>query len=241
MNQNPHNRRSDGAYYPESPVIGRFVSPWDTSGWYSVFAEFDVGAKLHSNEEVTASSVPERLRGADYIMTFNSRADGFDDKQEVDFFCERDAIVSVAIDARLSLALPSFIAEFTATGESLLASDGREYLFSKGPIRRVHMYIFPAFAATATILSYWRALPPSKKKSACRRHRCLALGRRPIKRERIAATWWKCSTTRTPCRVFPAAAANLPKETEIRVTALSVCRAKPLSKKSLPPFPPVSF
>ena len=33
----------------------------------------------------------------------------------------------------------------------------------------------------------------------------------------------------------------VPKETEIRVTALSVCRAKPLSKKSLPPFPPVSF
>lgn len=128
MNQNPHNRRSDGAYYPESPVIGRFVSPWDTSGWYSVFAGFDVGAKLHSNEEVTASSVPERLRGADYIMTFNSRADGFDDKQEVDFFCERDAVVSVALDARLSLALPSFIAEFTVTGESLLASDGREYL-----------------------------------------------------------------------------------------------------------------
>ena len=88
-----HNRKSDGALYPEAPVIGRFVSPWDTSGWYSVYANFAVGAKLHSNEEVTAASVPERYAGADYIMTFNSRAQGFDDKQEVDFFCERDAVV----------------------------------------------------------------------------------------------------------------------------------------------------
>ena len=74
MNQNPHNRRSEVAYYPEAPIIGRFVSPWDTSGWYSVYAGLDVGAKLHSNEEVTAAFVPERWRGADYIMTFNSRA-----------------------------------------------------------------------------------------------------------------------------------------------------------------------
>ena len=75
-------------------------------------------------------------------MTFNSRADGFDDKQEVDFFCERDAVVSVALDARLSLALPSFIAEFTVTGESLLASDGREYLlFEKTYSAGSHIHI----------------------------------------------------------------------------------------------------
>ena len=55
MNMNPHNRVSCGAYYPESPIIGRFVSPWDTSGWYSVYANFGVGAKLHSNETVTAA------------------------------------------------------------------------------------------------------------------------------------------------------------------------------------------
>ena len=53
MNTNPHNRTSCGACYPEAPLIGRFVSPWDTSGWYSVYANMGVGAKLHSNEEVT--------------------------------------------------------------------------------------------------------------------------------------------------------------------------------------------
>lgn len=142
MNTNFHNRRSDGGCYPEAPIIGRFVSPWDTSGWYSVFAGFDVGAKLHSNEEVTAATVPERWRGADYIMTFNSRAHGFDDKQEVDFFCERDAVVAVALDMRLSHALPSFTAEFTSTAESILGSDGRSYLlFEKTYAAGAHVHI----------------------------------------------------------------------------------------------------
>ena len=97
MMREQHNRKSDGAFYPEASVIGRFVSPWDTSGWYSVYANFAVGAKLHSNEDVAAASVPERYIGADYIMTFNSFAEGFDDKQEVDFFCERDAVVAVGL------------------------------------------------------------------------------------------------------------------------------------------------
>ena len=126
MNTNPHNRVSCGAYYPESPIIGRFVSPWDTSGWYSVYANFGVGAKLHSNETVTAAKVPSRYVGADYIMTFNSQADGFDDKQEVDFFCERDAVVAVAIDA--TMPTPDWTADFLATGDKIEGSDGRSYV-----------------------------------------------------------------------------------------------------------------
>ncbi|MBR5187189.1 MAG: hypothetical protein IKW18_01850, partial [Clostridia bacterium] len=122
MNTNSHNRVSCGAFYPESPIIGRFVSPWDTSGWYSVYANFAVGAKLHSNEEVTASAVPARYVGADYIMTFNSRADGFDDKQEVDFFCERDAVVAVALDE--TMPIPAWTEDFLATGDKITGSDG---------------------------------------------------------------------------------------------------------------------
>lgn len=142
MNRNPHNRESDGAFYPEAPVIGRFVSPWDTSGWYSVYANFEAGARLHSNEEVTAASVPARYRGADYIMTFNSRADGFDDKQEVDFFCERDAVVVAALDGRLSGSLPEFVAAFTAAPEPITGSDGRVYLpFEKRFAAGSHVHI----------------------------------------------------------------------------------------------------
>ena len=123
---NNHNRVSLGNLYPEAPIMGRFVSPWDTSGWYSVYANFGVGAKLHSNEEVTLTALPAKYEGADYIMTFNSKADGFDDKQEVDFYCERNAIVAVALDS--TMELPEWTADFTATGEKLSASDGREYV-----------------------------------------------------------------------------------------------------------------
>lgn len=123
---NNHNRVSLGHTYPEAPIMGRFVSPWDTSGWYSVYANFGVGAKLHSNEEVTLASLPAKYEGADYIMTFNSKADGFDDKQEVDFYCERDAIVAVALDS--TMEMPEWTADFTATGEKLTANDGREYV-----------------------------------------------------------------------------------------------------------------
>ncbi|MBQ7309667.1 MAG: hypothetical protein IJW87_05760 [Clostridia bacterium] len=125
MNNN-HNRVSLGNTYPEAPIMGRFVSPWDTSGWYSVYANFSVGAKLHSNEEVTLTALPAKYEGADYIMTFNSKADGFDDKQEVDFYCERDAIVAVALDS--TMEMPAWTADFTATGEKLTANDGREYV-----------------------------------------------------------------------------------------------------------------
>ena len=123
---NNHNRVSLGNLYPEAPIMGRFVSPWDTSGWYSVYANFGVGAKLHSNEDVTLTTLPAKYEGADYIMTFNSKADGFDDKQEVDFYCERNAIVAVALDS--TMELPEWTADFTATGEKLTASDGREYV-----------------------------------------------------------------------------------------------------------------
>ncbi len=128
MNNNPHNRRSCGTQYPEAPLIGRFVSPWDTSGWYSVYANFTTGSKLHSNEEVTAASIPARLEGADYIMTFNATADGLPDKhkQEVDFFAERDMTVLVAVDA--AVALPACIEGWKETGEKIEGSDGRSYL-----------------------------------------------------------------------------------------------------------------
>ena len=140
MNMNPHNRTSCGKCYPESPIIGRFVSPWDTSGWYSVYANFAVGAKLHSNEEITASAVPARYVGADYIMTFNSKADGFDDKQEVDFFCERDAVVAVGLDA--AMHLPEWTADFTATGDKIAGSDGRAYvIFEKAYATGDHVHI----------------------------------------------------------------------------------------------------
>lgn len=111
---------------PEVPVMSRFVSPWDTSGWYSVLPDFDVGSRVYSNTEDTVASCPQKYRGAEYIMTFNSNAEGFDDKQEVDFYVERDAVVSVCLDA--GAPLPEWAAEYKSTGDEVTLSSGAKYV-----------------------------------------------------------------------------------------------------------------
>ena len=113
------------AMRPEVPVISRFVSPWDTSGWYSVLPDFSVGSRVYSNTGDTVAKCPQKYRGAEYIMTFNSNAEGFDDKQEVDFFVERDAVVSVCLDK--NAPLPEWAADFKATGDKVTLSSGAEY------------------------------------------------------------------------------------------------------------------
>lgn len=110
---------------PDKPVISRFVSPWDTSGWYSLLPDFSVGKKVYSNTADTVVSCPEKYVGAEYIMTFNSNAEGFDDKQEVDFFIERDAVVSVCLDARAPL--PEWAGDFADTGDMIVLSGGGKY------------------------------------------------------------------------------------------------------------------
>lgn len=111
---------------PDVPVMSRFVSPWDTSGWYSVLPDFDVGSRVYSNTEDVIAACPRKYRGAEYIMTFNSNAEGFDDKQEVDFYVERAAVVSVCLDK--SAPLPEWAAEYKNTGDEVTLSSGAEYV-----------------------------------------------------------------------------------------------------------------
>ena len=75
---------------PERPLISRFVAPWDTSGWYYAAPGFAAGCRLYSNADVTAADVPGCLQGGDYIVTYDSHREGFDDKQGPAFFCERE-------------------------------------------------------------------------------------------------------------------------------------------------------
>ena len=124
------NRISDGAFVPASPITSRFVSPWDTSGWYSVEPDFAVGAKIYSNCDARVKSAPEVLFGADYIRTFNSAADGFDDKQEVDFYTERECDIYVAINE--NIPTPVCLADFArAEGEITLESGAVYVLYRK--------------------------------------------------------------------------------------------------------------
>jgi len=125
MNKFIYKIAGDTSSRPDVPTISRFVSPWDTSGWYSVLPDFKAGKAVYSNTGDTVVSCPKKYRGADYIMTFNSAAEGFDDKQEVDFFVERDAVVSVCLDK--SAPLPDWAADYTDTGDTVALSGGAKY------------------------------------------------------------------------------------------------------------------
>lgn len=115
---------TDIGHLPPAPVISRFVAPWDTSGWYCVLPNFSVGSRLYSNADTRVTALPQAYAGWEYVMTFDSLADGFDDKQEVDFYLEQDATVYVALDAR---APTDLLPAYTDTGEELLADNGCAY------------------------------------------------------------------------------------------------------------------
>lgn len=114
---------------PMRPLTSRFVAPWDTSGWYYISPNMAIGSKLYSNSEDTIAAIDEKYIGADYVVTFNSTADGFDDKQEVDFFAERDITVYVCLD---TCNIPEYVSEWNKTGDTMTSSAGVTYaIYSK--------------------------------------------------------------------------------------------------------------
>ncbi len=110
--------------FPRKPVISRFVAPWDTSGWYGVWPDLQPGSRLYTNSEAQVAQLPEKYRGVPYIRTYNSNAEGFDDKQEVDFYVEQDAVVYAALDDR---CVPDFLEQFQDSGDVLTSTDGTVY------------------------------------------------------------------------------------------------------------------
>lgn len=110
--------------FPRKPVISRFVAPWDTSGWYGVWPDLQPGSRLYTNSEAQVAQLPEKYKGVPYIRTYNSNAEGFDDKQEVDFYVEQDAVVYAALDDR---CVPDFLEQFQDSGDVLTSTDGTVY------------------------------------------------------------------------------------------------------------------
>ncbi len=146
---------------PARPPMSRFVAPWDTSGWYYAAPNFGIGSKLYSNSDAKVASLPEKYLGADYIVTFNSAADGFDDKQEVDFFAECDVTVFAAFDKK---NIPSYTAEWTKTEDVMTSSDGTEYaIYSKDFSRGEHINV-PGFEGEGNHFSVF-VLPKSFEES----------------------------------------------------------------------------
>ena len=109
---------------PDCPVISRFVPPWDTSGWYVVRQNFAIGKSIYTNTPAVVVKANDLYIGAEYIATFDSYAEGFDDKQEVLFSVECPTIIYVALDQN---AAPEFLDGFSANGDTLSASNGCTY------------------------------------------------------------------------------------------------------------------
>ena len=139
---------------PPAPVISRFVAPWDTSGWYYVSPCFSNGSRLYSNADIYAAGAPGFLLGCEWIVTYDSHAEGFDDKQGVCFHVERPARIYVALDARVS---PSFLSGFSDSGLRMSNSLGDVlclYTRNMPPVRRS---FFRVSKVRATIIALWRA------------------------------------------------------------------------------------
>jgi hypothetical protein len=78
------NGISPAAYMPKTPLTSRFVSPWDTSGWYAVKCNFQKKSLLYSNDDDYVKEIDDYYAGADYIQTFNSKAINLIDHPELD-------------------------------------------------------------------------------------------------------------------------------------------------------------
>lgn len=162
--------------YPKKPGISRFVAPWDTSGWYFMAEHFAPGCRIYSNADITVTECPEILMGCDYIVTYDSATDGFDDKQEVDFFIEQTGEVYAALDADAPADFPT---GFARTDLVVRTDAGDTYrLFMRPYARGAHVHLdafsspgrhfFVVFRPTETETE--KPLPEAKRFSVAERH-----------------------------------------------------------------------
>lgn len=150
--------------YPKKPGISRFVAPWDTSGWYFMAEHFAPGCRIYSNADITVTECPEILMGCDYIVTYDSATDGFDDKQEVDFFIEQTGEVYAALDA-------DALRIFRRALHARIWSSGRTQAIliacSCAPTHAVRMSIWTLSPAPDGTSSWSFARQKQKRKSRC--------------------------------------------------------------------------
>ena len=114
---------------PVSPLTSRFVAPWDTSGWYYLRQNFGDGVSIYSNTGDRVISADKKFYGGDYVVTYNSNAEGFDDKQEIVFFAQRDVTVSVALPVSTD---GSFLRGYAKTDDIIKTTCGDYAVYSRG-------------------------------------------------------------------------------------------------------------
>ena len=122
---------------PQTPSVSRFCPPWDTDGWYYVCPNFDKKAKVHSNSDLFVLKYGiDALKGADYIVTYDSILDGKDDHQECDFYAEKNSVLYLAFDGEAAAKndVPQWLRnDFKPCGAEILMSDKTTHyaLFSR--------------------------------------------------------------------------------------------------------------
>ncbi len=122
------NQYSPISACPKTPLTSRFVAPWDTCGWYQIAPDLQVGSEMHTNCATKVLDLPCCYKGADYVKTFDSTADGFNDKQEARFNVERNVVVGVALCDGVR---PAWLADWTATDMVLSTDNGNYAIFEK--------------------------------------------------------------------------------------------------------------
>lgn len=123
------NQISPVGFVPSSPITSRFVAPWDTSGWYYVCGNLKIGSKMYSNTDITVKRINPLYFGSDYILTYDSKAEGFLDTPGIDFFVETDTSVSVALQ---NGCIPDWTEDWVKTNDDLISSDDHIYdIYSK--------------------------------------------------------------------------------------------------------------
>jgi hypothetical protein len=136
------NTESPVAYMPKTPITSRFVSPWDTWGWYTLKSNFRKGVALYSNSDDYVKNIDDCYAGADYIQTFNSKAVNLNDHPELDFFVETDASVTVAMEEG---CMPEWLKDWTNTKKSMTSGKGIKYLlYTKEFPKGAHVHV-PGF------------------------------------------------------------------------------------------------
>ena len=141
-NETDGNEISPLGYIPKTPLTSRFVSPWDTSGWYAVRCNFKKGILMYSNSDDYVKQIDEGYEGADYIQTFNSKEINLIDHPELDFFVETYSEVTVAVEENCK---PQWLKSWIDTKRSLISSKGVKYLlYSKEYTKGAHVNI-PGF------------------------------------------------------------------------------------------------
>ncbi|MFD1046897.1 hypothetical protein ACFQ1S_15780, partial [Kibdelosporangium lantanae] len=107
-------------------ITGLSVADSSNAGDWSVQQNLAAGSTQYGDRTITFKTVPSGLAGAQWIRTANDSKAATNNPLAT-FTVNRAATVSVAVDTRIGR--PSWLADWTDTGQSLVNSEGTARTF----------------------------------------------------------------------------------------------------------------